>query len=121
MWGGGVEYFHLFPLIQTKNGHSHHGQQVKKSHPISRSQNPPTSKRSAGHSGNHAGVVSVSSNSITGIGTCGCEHCRVCTCTVLCNPALKYVHQIYEVNWPPNIRKEQLCTDMTEIILVFSS
>ena len=50
-----------------------------------------------------------------------CEHCRVCTCTVLCNPALKYIHQMYEVNWSPNIRKEQLCTDLTEIILVFSS
>ena len=72
--GGGVEYFHLFPLIQTKNGHGYHGQQVKKSHPISRSQNPPTSKRSAGHSGNHAGVVSVSSNSVSGIGTYGCGY-----------------------------------------------
>ena len=46
-----------------------------------------------------------------------CEHCRVCTCTVLCDPALKYVHQIYEVNWAPYIRKEELSTNLT----VFSS
>ena len=62
----------LFPLIQTENGHGHHGEHVKKSHPISQSKNPPTSNRPAGQSGNHAGVVPVTSNSITGIVTCGC-------------------------------------------------
>ena len=93
VWGGGGLNISISPLIQTENGHGHHGQQVKKSHPISRSQNPPTLMRPAGHSGNHAGVVMVSSNSITGIGIYGCGYVvsivmYAHACTVLCNPAL---------------------------------